>query len=85
MHTTFSLVLPAAAGAYVCPVPRFSIRTLLVMLDAWSGGVFDRGDGVSGQQWAYGASIGLFSVLVTALVHAAWFGVIWLIFAFDPG
>jgi len=59
-------------------VPRFSIRTLLVMLTVGAVAFLIVGMAYRGQQWAYGASIGLFSVLVTALVHAAWFGVIWL-------
>jgi hypothetical protein len=31
-----------------------------------------------GQYWAWGVTIGLFSLVLTALVHAAWFGMVWL-------
>jgi hypothetical protein len=36
------------------------------------------GTAFRGQTWAWGVTIGLASVLVTALVHGAWFGVAWL-------
>ena len=59
-------------------VPRFTIRALLVMLTVCAFAFVIVGMAVRGQNWAWGASIGLLSLLVTALVHAAWFGVIWL-------
>jgi hypothetical protein len=64
-------------------LPRFSIRTLLVMLTACAGVVWIIGMAYRGQNWALGASIGILSLGVVALVHAAWFGVIWL-FAKTP-
>jgi hypothetical protein len=36
------------------------------------------GTAFRGQAWAWGITIGLASLVVTALVHAAWFGVAWL-------
>ncbi len=65
-------------------VPRFSIRTLLVMLTLGAVAFLIVGMAFRGQHWAWGASIGLFSLLVTALVHAAWFGVIWLFSHLTP-
>jgi hypothetical protein len=59
-------------------VPRFSIRTLLAMLTVGAGLLFIVGMGVRGNDWAWVASIALASLIATALVHAAWFGVIWL-------
>lgn len=58
-------------------VPRFSIRTLLIMLSLSAVACLIIGMGFRGQHWAWGASIGLLSLLVTMLVHAAWFSVIW--------
>jgi hypothetical protein len=36
------------------------------------------GTAFRGQTWAWGVTIGLASLVVTALVHGAWFGVAWL-------
>jgi hypothetical protein len=58
-------------------LPRFSIRTLLVLLTMGAVASVIIGTAFRGQNWAWGASIGLFSLLVTALFHAAWFAVIW--------
>ena len=57
-------------------LPRFSIRTALVMLTVGAVGFLIVGMGFRGQHWAWGASIGLLSLLVTALIHAIWFAVI---------
>jgi hypothetical protein len=59
-------------------LPRFSIRTLLVMLTACAAVVWIVGMAYRGQNWAWGASIGILSLGFVALVHAAWFGLIWL-------
>lgn len=59
-------------------LPRFSIRALLVILTVCAFAFVIVGMAVRGQNWAWGVSIGLLSILVTALVHAAWFGVMWL-------
>jgi hypothetical protein len=58
-------------------VPRFSIRTLLIILTVSAVGFLVVGMGFRGQHWAWGASIGIFSLVVTAFVHAALFSVIW--------
>ena len=65
-------------------IPRFSIRTLLLMLTIVRRGVFDRGNGGSRTTLGVGASIGIFSLAFTLLVHAAWFGVIWLFSQLTP-
>jgi hypothetical protein len=59
-------------------LPSFSIRALLLMLTLGAIAFLIVGMGFRGQTWAWGASVAIFSVLVTAIVHAAWFGIIWL-------
>jgi hypothetical protein len=66
-------------------VPRFSIRVLLLILTISAIAFLIVGMAFRGQSWAWGASIGIFCVVVTALVHAAWFGVIWLFAQITPG
>jgi hypothetical protein len=58
-------------------LPRFSIRTLLVLLTLGAAASVVIGTAFRGQNWAWGFSIGLLSLVITALVHAAWFSVIW--------
>ncbi|HEX4413128.1 MAG TPA: hypothetical protein VH107_05825 [Lacipirellulaceae bacterium] len=58
-------------------LPRFNIRTLLVMLTLGALASVIIGTGFRGQTWAWGASIGLLSLVVTAVVHAAWFAAVW--------
>jgi hypothetical protein len=58
-------------------LPRFNIRTLLVLLTLGAVASVIIGTGFRGQNWAWGASIGILSLLVTALFHAAWFAAIW--------
>ena len=59
-------------------LPRFTIRALLVMLTVGAVASVIIGMAFRGQGWAWGASIGLLSLFVTALVHAAWFGTVWM-------
>jgi hypothetical protein len=59
-------------------LPRFSIRALLAILTVCAFAFVVVGMAVRGQSWAWGVSIGLLSLVVTALVHAAWFGIMWL-------
>lgn len=59
-------------------LPRFTIRTLLVLLTIGAVASVIIGTAFRGQNWAWGVSIGLLSLLVTALVHAAWFGTVWI-------
>lgn len=59
-------------------LPRFTIRALLVMLTACAIVFLILGMAYRGQTWAWGISIGLLSLLLTALVHAAWFGIVWI-------
>ncbi len=60
-------------------LPRFSIRTLLGLLTLCAVAFLIAGMAYRGQYWAWGVTIGLASVVVTALVHAAWFGVVWFL------
>jgi hypothetical protein len=46
------------------------------MLTVGAVGFLIVGMGFRGQHWAWGATIGLLSVLITALIHAVWFAVI---------
>jgi hypothetical protein len=59
-------------------VPRFSIRTLLIVLTFCAFAFVVLGTAYRGQIWAWGVTIGLVSVLVTALAHGTWFGLVWL-------
>ena len=65
-------------------LPSFSIRALLLMLTLGAVAFLIVGMGFRGQHWAWGASVAIFSVLVTAIVHAAWFGIIWLFVKKSP-
>ena len=58
-------------------VPRFSIRTVLFVTTLFALLFVVVGVGYRGQLWAWGVVIGLASLAVTALVHAAFFGVVW--------
>ncbi|MEX0612771.1 MAG: hypothetical protein WD738_23825 [Pirellulales bacterium] len=59
-------------------LPRFSIRVLLAILTIAAVAFLIAGMAYRGQYWAWGVTIGLASLVLTALVHAAWFGVVWL-------
>jgi hypothetical protein len=59
-------------------VPRFTIRTLLVMLTVCAVIFVMIGTATRGQYWAWGVTIGILSVIIVALTHAAWFGIAWL-------
>ena len=59
-------------------LPRFSIRALLGMLTICAVAFLIVGMAYRGQYWAWGVTIALVSLILTALVHAAWFGVVWL-------
>jgi hypothetical protein len=59
-------------------VPRFTIRTLLVMLTVCAVIFVMIGTATRGQYWAWGVTVGILSVIIVALTHAAWFGIAWL-------
>jgi hypothetical protein len=59
-------------------LPRFSIRVLLALVTICAFVFVVVGTAARGQNWAWGVSIAVASLVVTALVHAAWFGVVWL-------
>jgi hypothetical protein len=59
-------------------LPRFSIRTLLVVVTLFALAFVLPATAVRGETWAWGVTIGLASIFLTALVHAAWFGIVWL-------
>jgi type VI protein secretion system component VasK len=57
-------------------VPRFTIRTLLVIITVCAIIFVMVGTATRGQYWAWGVTIGLVSLIVTALTHAACFGIV---------
>jgi hypothetical protein len=57
--------------------PRFTLRTILAVTTAAAVFFLLVGTGYRGQQWAWGAAIGVMSLGVAALVHAACFGIVW--------
>lgn len=59
-------------------LPRFSIRTLFWLVTASALAFVVVGMAARGHGWAWGVSIGLASVLFTALVHGAVFGAVWI-------
>jgi hypothetical protein len=56
-------------------LPRFSIRTLFWLITASAFLFVVVGMAARGHVWAWGISIGITSILFTALIHAVWFGV----------
>jgi hypothetical protein len=59
-------------------LPRFTIRTAFAVVTACAVVFLIAGTAYRGQTWAWGVTIAVLSLLITALVHAAWFGVVWL-------
>jgi hypothetical protein len=59
-------------------LPRFSIRTLFWLVTASAVVFVVVGMAARGREWAWGVSIGLASILFTALVHAAVFCAVWV-------
>jgi hypothetical protein len=58
-------------------LPRFTLRTILAVTTVAALFFVLIGAGYRGQQWAWGAAIGVLSLAVVALVHASAFGVVW--------
>jgi hypothetical protein len=59
-------------------VPRFTIRTILAVTTGCAVFFLVVGTAFRGQNWAWGVAFGVLSLAVTALVHAACFGMVWL-------
>jgi hypothetical protein len=57
-------------------LPRFTIRALLVMLTICAFVFVIVGMAFRGQHWAWGLTIGMLSLALTAFVHAAWFSAV---------
>jgi hypothetical protein len=57
-------------------LPRFTIRTLLVLCTVCAVVFVMVGAAYRGQYWAWGVTIAILSVIVTLSVHAAWFAVV---------
>jgi hypothetical protein len=58
-------------------IPRFTLRTILVITTVCAGLFLLLGMAVRGEMWAWGAAIGALSLGVAAVVHAACFGIVW--------
>jgi hypothetical protein len=58
-------------------MPRFTIRTALVGVTLCALIFVVVGMAVRGETWAWGITIALVSLIITLLVHAAWFGLVW--------
>jgi hypothetical protein len=54
------------------------MRTILVVMTGCAVLSVLLGVAARGQMWAWGLVIGVASLAVTALVHVAWFGIVWL-------
>ncbi|HVT29832.1 MAG TPA: hypothetical protein VHE81_17570 [Lacipirellulaceae bacterium] len=59
-------------------IPRFTIRTLLATVTVCAFLFVIVGMAFRGQHWAWGITIGMLSLVVTAVVHAAWFSLVWV-------
>jgi hypothetical protein len=57
-------------------LPRFNLRTLLAILTASAVVFVMVGTAFRGQYWAWGVTIAIISCIITALSHAAWFGIV---------
>jgi len=57
-------------------MPRFTIRTAFVGVTILAVVFVVVGMAFRGDNWAWGITIGLISLAVTMLVHAAWFGIV---------
>ena len=57
-------------------LPRFTIRTLLAVLTVCAVAFVMVGTAYRGQYWAWGVTIALISLIVTAFAHAVWFGIV---------
>ncbi len=60
-------------------LPQFTIRTLLAICTVCALAFIVAGFAIRGQYWAWGITIGVASLVFTALVHAAWFGLVSLL------
>jgi hypothetical protein len=60
-------------------LPRFTIRTLLVLCTICAVVFVMVGTAYRGQYWAWGVTLAILSVIITLLVHAAWFAVVSLL------
>ena len=59
-------------------LPRFTIRVALFAVTCCALVFVVVGMAFRGETWAWGISIGLISLGVTLVVHAAWFGLVWV-------
>ena len=59
-------------------IPQYSIRWLLVITAVCAGLFSIVGLAVRGQSWAIGVSVALGALVLTMLVYAAVFGLVWL-------
>jgi hypothetical protein len=60
-------------------LPRFTIRTLLALITVCAFAFVVAGFALRGEHWALAITVGLVSIVFTLVVHAAWFGAIWML------
>jgi hypothetical protein len=58
-------------------LPRFTLRAILAVTTALAIFFVIVGAGTRGQDWAWGATIGIASVAVSMLIQAALFAMVW--------
>jgi hypothetical protein len=63
-------------------LPRFSIRSLLLIVTGCSLVFVVVGMAAQGRFWAWGVTVAMASLVLTALVHAALFGIVWMFSTF---
>ena len=59
-------------------LPRFTLRAILGILTLAAFVFLVAGMAYRGQTWAWGVTIAVICAAITLLVHAGWFGVVWL-------
>jgi hypothetical protein len=60
-------------------LPRFTIRTLLALITLCAFAFVIAGFALRGEHWALAITVGLVSIGFILLVHAAWFGAVWVL------
>lgn len=64
--------------------PRFTLRTILLVITGSALLFVVVGAAVRGHTWAVGVTAAVVSVLLAAVIHAGWFGIVWLIARLSP-
>ena len=65
-------------------LPRFTLRTVLAITTACAVLFLFAGIAYRGETWAWGTTIGILSLGVTAIVQAMFFGIVWCFAQLSP-